>query len=148
MPTFPDFFLDIFDFFAFFPVFRFLQFSGICHIFRLLYRPLLHHIFLGRISAGTFPAGLSPSEAAAAGGVQEMTKVWVGWVMGITPARRARSCSSNPPGERQRVSRRKEVPEGCSGTLTKACRRRAWPEASPDRAAGSLASDPAPAGAP
>ena len=61
-------------------------------VFVSFFAPLLQ-ISLGRISAGTFPAGLSPSEAAAAGGVQEMTKVWVGWVMGITPVRHARSCS-------------------------------------------------------
>ena len=36
---------------------------------------------------------LAVAEATAAGGVQEMTKVWVGWVMGITPVRHARSCS-------------------------------------------------------
>ena len=68
--------------------------------------------------------------------------MWVGWVMGITPVRHARSCSlslslsSKPPGERQRVSRRKEGPEACSGTLT------------PKRAAEGLGPRLAPTGRP
>ena len=46
------------------------------------------------------------------------------------------SLSSKPPGERQRVSRRKEGPEACSGTLT------------PKRAAEGLGPRLAPTGRP
>ena len=48
----------------------------------------------------------------------------------------ALSLSSKPPGERQRVSRRKEGPEACSGTLT------------PKRAAEGLGPRLAPTGRP
>ena len=46
------------------------------------------------IGARSFPSGLSPpSELAAAGLVQEMTRVWYGRMMGLSSVRRMRSCS-------------------------------------------------------